>query len=89
MRQTEGDRRAIAQAKLEDPLSIGSYQNAQEVMDHWDWYLSCLCSTQQELEVMRMPWELPLIMLANNMTTCALHALIRELPAVNFFACQR
>ena len=51
MRQTEGVRRAIAQAKLEDPLSIfslGRYQIAQEVMDHWDWYLSCLCGTQQE-----------------------------------------
>ena len=61
MRQTEGDRRAIAEAKLEDPLSIGSYQNAQEVMDHWDWYLSCLCNTQQELKVMRMPLEWPLL----------------------------
>ena len=55
MRQTEEVRRAIAQAKLEDPLSIfssGSYQNATEVMDDWDWYFSCLCGTQQELEVM-------------------------------------
>ena len=60
MRQTEGVRRAIAQAKLEDPLSIfslGRYQNAQEVMDHWDWYLSCLCGAQEELEVMRMPLD--------------------------------
>ena len=59
-RQTEGVRRAIAQAKLEDPLSIfslGGYHNAQEVMDHWDWYLSCLCNTQQELEVIRMPMD--------------------------------
>ena len=26
-------------------------------MDHWDWYLSCLCGTQQELEVLRMPMD--------------------------------
>lgn len=60
MRQTEGVRSAIAQAKLEDPLSIfslGGYQNAQEVLDHWDWYLSCLCGTRLELEVMRMPLD--------------------------------
>ena len=57
-RQTEGVRRAIAQAKLEDPpsiFSLDSYQNAKEVMNHWNWYLSCLCGTQQELEIMRMP----------------------------------
>ena len=60
MRQTEGVRRAIAQAKLEDSLSIfslGGYQNSQEVVDHWDWYLICLCGSRLELEVMRMPLD--------------------------------
>ena len=60
MRQTEGVRRAIAQAKLEDSLfifSLGGYQNSQEVVDHWDWYLICLCGSRLELEVMRMPWD--------------------------------
>ena len=56
MRQTEEVGQAIAQRKIKDPpfmFSLDSYQNAKEVMYHWNWYLNCLCGTQQEIEVMR------------------------------------
>ena len=55
VRQTEEVRRE------EDPpsiFSLGSYRNAKEIMNHWDWYLSCLCGTQQELKVMRSSYWL-------------------------------
>ena len=52
-----------------------------QLMDHWDWYLCCLRGTQQELEVMRMPSDLPLVMRANNMTRRALLPSLRGVRA--------
>ena len=43
------------------PKEIAISKEMQEVLDHWNWYLSCLCNTQQELKVMRMPLEWPLL----------------------------